>query len=284
MRKLIKYGKIILIILILVSCAGMALLYSVDKADENKMVQQLADKGITVTLHELAVPEGNVRVARAGNPLGKKLVLIHGSPGNWTAWSNILSDQRILDAFDVVAIDRPGYGKTTIPAQRELERQGAVVLHVVNQLWGTEPYVVVGHSYGGAVAEAVMLHPQSRVSGGVWVAASLSPKFQGPKWYNRLGKAPVVNWLLPERWKSSNVEMMGLQEGLGENEAKLGDISVPVVMIHGKKDILVPFKTVEYIQQHVPQQFITYELNDTLNHFIPWSNPDLISDSILRFK
>ncbi len=250
---------------------------------EKKVLEKLEKAGVELSFRKIETESGQIRIARAGNPEGKKLVLIHGSPGDWSAWSNVFLNQEISKAFDIVAFDRPGYGETSIPAQEELSAQSNAVLEIAGHLWKKEPFVVVGHSYGGAVAEEVVLSNKAHVLGAIWVAATLSPEFQAPKWYNKLGRFKAINWLLPAGFQSSNKEMMTLAEELKKNEAQLPAISVPITLIQGKKDVLVPYKTVEYIQKQSINN-VQYVINDTMNHFVPWSHPELIFNAILEFN
>ncbi|MEY8838497.1 alpha/beta fold hydrolase, partial [Cribrihabitans sp. XS_ASV171] len=85
---------------------------------------------------------------------GPDVVLIHGSSGNARDMTFDLAP-RLAERYRVIAFDRPGLGFTdrlheagaTISEQAALLSRAAVAL-------GAERPVVVGHSYGGAVALA----------------------------------------------------------------------------------------------------------------------------------
>ena len=268
-------------IVVLLVCLVVFVLYKIKPEGEAEVLKRLAKKDISISFEMIEGNEGAIRVARAVNEDGKKLILIHGSPGDWSAWSNIFLNEEIRRKFDIVAFDRPGYGKTSISAQGALKNQAEAVRQIRSALWPTEEYIVVGHSYGGAVVAKLLLDQNEPISGAVLVAATLCPKLQAPKWYNKLGESRMMNWLLSSDFKSSNTEMLSLQKELQANETHLSSLNRKVILIQGKKDILVPYETVAYLKKHVTG--FEYVIKDRMNHFVPWSNPELITKAILSF-
>ena len=108
------------------------------------------------------VEVGGTRVHYVRRGSGPELVLIHGASGNLRDFTHRFLDRAARD-YTVTAFDRPGLGYTgripgvpdgpaateaeTIFQQAELLRDAAAAL-------GIERPVVLGHSYGGAVALA----------------------------------------------------------------------------------------------------------------------------------
>lgn len=103
---------------------------------------------------------------------GADLVLIHGASGNTRDFTFSLMDQ-LADRYRVIVFDRPGLGYTdrinrsgaTLVEQAELLSAAAVML-------GAEKPIVVGQSYGGAVALAWAVHNPDRISALVPLAAA----------------------------------------------------------------------------------------------------------------
>ena len=75
--------------------------------------------------------------------------------------------------------------------------------------------------------------------------------------------------------------MVGLAPSLKANEPVLKNINEELVMLQGNDDILVPFETIDYFREYGPSQ-TEYVLVEDMNHFIPWSDPQLIIDACLR--
>lgn len=95
------------------------------------------------------------------NGEGPDLVLIHGASGNLRDFTFDLTD-RLTDRYRVIAFDRPGLGWTeTLPGTEGAwttrgaspQAQAALLAKAADQIGVTHP-LLVGHSYGGAVALA----------------------------------------------------------------------------------------------------------------------------------
>lgn len=160
-----------------------------------------------------------------------------------------------------------------------LENQARVAAKVMEHYTQKhEKFIVLGHSFGGAVLEQVLIDYPDKIKHVIYVAPCLSPEYQKAKWYNVLAAGGIPQRILPHELKNSNKEMMALSECLMKNEPRISAIDVPTTYIQGKKDVLVPFKTLDYYQNY--QSNINSILLDDLDHFIPWSRPDLIIESI----
>lgn len=128
---------------------------------------------------------------------GPDVVLIHGASGNTRDFTFDLVD-RLKDDFRVTVFDRPGLGWSDPAGDRGVDPlvQADILRAAAGQLGLRDP-VVLGHSYGGAVALAWALRepdgPRALVLLGA--AAMPWPGGLGP-WYgvtaSRLGGATVV--------------------------------------------------------------------------------------------
>ncbi|KAM0746319.1 alpha/beta-hydrolase [Meredithblackwellia eburnea MCA 4105] len=94
---------------------------------------------------------------------GNVLVLLHGYPQNHTLWRETVVELQkagVLDNWDVIIPDLPGYGKSTKEpspdgshAAHSKRAIGGDILAVVNELVGSETkFVVVGHDRGARIA------------------------------------------------------------------------------------------------------------------------------------
>lgn len=83
---------------------------------------------------------------------GPPLVLLHGVGHHWQAWLPVI--ERLADAFDVIACDTPGFGRSApLPASSEL----TIPAYADAFEWffaelGLERPHVAGNSMGGAIA------------------------------------------------------------------------------------------------------------------------------------
>ncbi len=106
---------------------------------------------------------------------GPDLVLIHGSSGSTRDMSFALAPA-LSDRYRVILLDRPGHGYSDpLPRGRETIVDQALVLSAAAARLGAEKPIVVGQSYGGAVALAWAVHFPDQLSALVPVSTPSTP-------------------------------------------------------------------------------------------------------------
>lgn len=106
---------------------------------------------------------------------GPDVVLIHGSSGNSRDMTFAIAPL-LAERYRVIVFDRPGLGYSD-PLHRHgasIAEQAEVLAEAAHQL-GAERPVVMGQSYGGAVALAWAVHHPDRIAALVPVAAASHP-------------------------------------------------------------------------------------------------------------
>ena len=94
-------------------------------------------------------------------PDGPPLVLVHGAGGNLMHWPGAL---RRLPGRTVYALDLPGHGKSGGAGRAEIGAYADVVRGFAEAL-GLVPFVLAGHSMGGAIALEFALRYPARLAG-----------------------------------------------------------------------------------------------------------------------
>ncbi|MEM7075381.1 MAG: alpha/beta hydrolase [Pseudomonadota bacterium] len=156
-------------------------------------------------IHEAAAeaafpPEGQfVEVAGArvhavvlGPEDAPAVVLIHGASGNTRDWTYRLAPE-LARSYRVIVLDRPGLGYTPRRDRRgdSITRQALLLQEAAARLGADRP-VVVGHSYGGAVALAWAVNRPDTLSALVLLAAASHPWDTGLSTYYKVLSHPVV--------------------------------------------------------------------------------------------
>jgi pimeloyl-ACP methyl ester carboxylesterase len=128
---------------------------------------------------------------------GPDVILIHGASGNTRDFTFDLA-KRLDDRYRVIAFDRPGLGWSDDAGDAGVSPlvQADILRAAAGQLGVRDP-VVVGHSYGGAVAMAWALRAPGDTAALVIVSGATMPWPGGlGGWYgltsSRLGRATVV--------------------------------------------------------------------------------------------
>jgi pimeloyl-ACP methyl ester carboxylesterase len=128
---------------------------------------------------------------------GPDIVLIHGASGNLRDLSFSLAPRLAAQQFRVTLFDRPGLGYTDrINQTGATIRQQAELLSDAARQLGIERPVVLGHSYGGAVALAWAVHRPGHISALVPLAAPAKPWDSDLSLYYKTLSHPVLGPLV----------------------------------------------------------------------------------------
>ena len=219
-----------------------------------------------------------VAAGRRGAPL---VLLIHGTPGSWHAYGELMTDNALLSRAYLVAVDRPGFGKSgkgRIVAS--LEQQAAYLVPIIERESSEQSAILVGHSLGAPIAARLAMDYPDNVTGMLLVAPSLDPALEEPRWYNSLAELPLVAWALPEELALANREIIPLSAELTKMLPGWSRIQVPVIVIQGQQDQLASPANADFAERMLKDRATVVRVADQ-GHFILWNRPGLIRDQIL---
>ncbi|KAA9367117.1 alpha/beta fold hydrolase [Ochrobactrum quorumnocens] len=98
--------------------------------------------------------------------------------------------------MQMVFVDRPGHGQSEFgPASMLRPDAQADALALLLQQRGIEQAIIVGHSYGGAVAAAFAVRHRHRICGLLLLSPAAYPWVGGISWFNSVARLPVVGAL-----------------------------------------------------------------------------------------
>lgn len=123
---------------------------------------------------------------------GPDVVLIHGASGNLRDFTFSLAP-KLAERYRVIALDRPGLGYTGRLGRKaaSLDAQAALLMRAAGRL-GAERPIVLGHSYGGAVALTWAANHPDRIAALVPLAAASNPWRSDLEPYYRITAHPVL--------------------------------------------------------------------------------------------
>ena len=252
---------------------------------------------------------------------GPDVILLHGASGNLRDFSFSLS-HALARNYRVIAFDRPGLGwSDDLGAAGSSPLVQAAVLQKAARKLGVRHPIVLGHSYGGAVAMAWALTDPD-TAGLVLVSGATMPWPGGlGTWYDitasRLGGATVVplitafagegraqaavDWIFaPDAVPAGYLEYVGAgltlrRESLRINARQVNGLkpylemmqpeyarlTLPVEILHGTADTIVPAKV-----HAIPLSKLLPNAKLTLveggGHMLHHAHPDIVLAAVAR--
>jgi pimeloyl-ACP methyl ester carboxylesterase len=234
--------------------------------------------------HSYVTDNREIHYVSAGDSTGALVLFIHGSPGSLSAFIHFLADTSLLKKGLLITTDRPGFGYSNFGRGiGSLQKQAAILKPILEKYKATRPVILIGHSLGGPlIARMAMDYPQL-VDGLIIVAGSIDPALEPNEvWFRAPLATPFLSWVLPRSMRASNEEIYHLKPELEEMVPRWREIRCPVIVIQGKKDSLVPAANADFARRSLVNAPVEFVLKDDMDHFVPWSNPELIHDAIVR--
>jgi pimeloyl-ACP methyl ester carboxylesterase len=209
-------------------------------------------------------PEGQVldvagqRVHAVVRGQGPDLILIHGASGSSRDFTFAHVD-RLASRFRVIALDRPGLGHSDPLPDRSVDpaAQARVLSAAVTQLGVVRP-LLVGHSYGGAVAMAWALADPG-VAAAVLLGGVSMPWEGGIWWAHEVIGGPFGHLFAPDPMppgyiahvgaeltlrrrtlRANSSQVAGLKSHITAMAARYPALALPIELVHGTEDTIVP--------------------------------------------
>lgn len=239
------------------------------------------------------------------------VLFLHGQPGSARDWDPVLA---ALSGLEVaIVLERPGWDGRSAT---DLAGNARAALAALDGR-GAKRAVVVGHSFGGAVAAWLAVHHPERVTALVLAAPSANRRslyaldhvlgwpLAGPLLSSgvlasaglMLGWTPARRSIAkrlglderylgalarllakPSSWRAFVVEQRALIRGIPQLEARLGHISAPTVIVAGAADQIVPIAASRALAGQIPGAELV--LVPRAGHLLPLRHPERLAKII----
>lgn len=218
----------------------------------------------------------DVQLAYERQGKGTPLVLIHGYPLDHHLWDEVVP--LLKDTFDVITPDLRGFGESTLADSSPTMDDYAADLAGLLDYLGIQKTAIAGHSMGGYVALAfARLYPE-RVAGLGLVSSQVLPdppdrkegRYKSAAEVAENGIASVVASMTPKFTSDENLQgfahaamerqppaaYVAALKAMAERPDStplLATLQIPVVIVHGTADALIPFERAQEVKAALPQ-------------------------------
>lgn len=224
---------------------------------------------------ELSIRYITIREAGPDKPI---VIFVHGAPGGLDNYYDYFKDQTFIRDFNVVAIDRLGYGGSNRgKAEPSVERQAESVYPIIDMaLSDSQPVILVGHSFGGPIIAKIAMERPNDITGLIFLAPAIDPELEKFEWAGKLGCSVPTKWVTPKDMETAAVEKTNHVAELRKLDGDWKKIKCRTIYAHGTSDGIVPYENMRFAElklAHVGINLVTIHKG---NHFIPFQKPDLV--------
>lgn len=269
-------------------------------------------------IHEGYVTVEGLRLRYVESGSGPAVVMIHGNAGSIEDFE--FGVIQFLSAnYHGVAIDRPGHGKSDRPGTSATVEYQARLLHKVLATLGISEPVLIGHSWGAALALSYALQYPNEVSAMLLIAPAAYPDAGESRLVRAIAKPPAIgdvslllgrallgrhilrqslsrafspepvpeeyfnrvasSWLGRKQLKAYLDDESSFNKSLGEISKHYAEIDIPVIIMTGDHDQIVSAKDTAYRLRSAIAAARLIEIKDS-GHEIPQTHPQSIANAL----
>lgn len=231
---------------------------------------------------------------------GESILYIHGNTGSSRWWKKVMD----IPNHKVYAVDLPNFGRSSHMNTAEIDDYSNILKKIIDKLALISP-IIVGHSLGGAIVisfiskfpnvpKAVVLVDSSSVTGlktpeehypiiemyktsrdlMYKALSAIAPELKDYGYLNELTDdamlmAPFSYTAHPRSLEKFNCK------------GKFTNFTKPVLIMWGKKDIIITKDMVEETKNEFPNSYLVEF--DNIGHSIMVEDPELFKDQLLKF-
>ena len=198
-------------------------------------------------------------------PAPWKIVVITGAPSWAEYWAPALAD--LPSHREMVVVDRPGYGASEpVATIGDIALQAEALRPLLDAPRG-QKVLLVGQSYGAAIASVMADANPGKVHGLVLMSGYFGEPGPTARWLVDVGSRMLT--VLPRDLRNAVREVSGQPSQLPLARRALARLRVPVTVIHGDKDDFAPIEIAERLVSEVRARIpMRFERVEGADHFL----------------
>lgn len=211
------------------------------------------------------------------------LIFVHGAPGSASAFAEYVKDTALNRHFNIILIDRLGYGYSEYGQYTPIETQAEWLDHFVKTYYTDKKVYFIGHSFGGPIVALAALKIGANIDGTIMIAPAIDPKNEHFIVGGRLAYWKATRWMFSKAIKVSASEKYRHVAELEKLVSHWSLLKTPILHIHGSKDGLVPYENLAFSKNNFSDSILETFTFEGKGHLIPFTQQDAVVKLILDF-
>jgi pimeloyl-ACP methyl ester carboxylesterase len=194
-----------------------------------------------------------------------KIVVITGAPSWAEYWAEALSE--LPQDREMIVVDRPGYAASEpLHPITDIRVQAEALAPALSAAPG-QKVLLVGQSYGAAIASIMADQNPGKVAGLVLLSGFFGEAGPTAKWLLDVGARALK--VIPKDLRHAVIEVTGQKPQLRHAKRALARLNIPIHMIHGDQDDFAPLEAAEQLAaETVTRRPIRVVRTEGANHFL----------------
>jgi pimeloyl-ACP methyl ester carboxylesterase len=198
-------------------------------------------------------------------PAPWKIVVITGAPSWAEYWAEFLAE--LPQDREMVVVDRPGYAASEpLHPVTDIRVQAEALAPALQAARG-QRVMLIGQSYGAAIASLMADANPGKVDTLVLLSGFFGETGPTSRWLIDLGSKALK--LIPRDLRHAVIEASGQRPQLAYAKHALARLTIPIHMIHGDQDDFAPIEVAERLAaETVTRRPIRFMRTAGANHFL----------------
>lgn len=250
---------------------------------EKEIKEHYANRKSKPIFHTIQNDSSKIHFVSLGDESKQPIIFIHGAPGSWDGYLNLLDDSTLQQNYHLISVDRPGYGKSQSKPKKKtysLEEQARAIELVLKSNHSGKKAIVVGRSYGVPVAVKLAALYPAEIQKIILLSPAIDPDKEKFWWFSGFGKIFLIRWFLPERMNTATDEKFAHIAELRKLEADYAKIQAEITVMQGGRDEIIDQSNFDYAKKMLVNKNAEFIFIPESGHLISRSRPDLVMKSI----
>ena len=252
---------------------------------EKELKTHYAEKVSKPLFHVIENDSTKLHFVTFGVDTAQPVLFVHGAPGSWDGYLNLLDDSLLQYNFHLISVDRPGYGKSQKRPKKKLyslEEQAKSIILALKSNHSNKKAIVIGRSYGAPVAAKLAVMYPDKIDKIVLLSPAIDPDTEKFWWFSKLGKVFLVRWFLPERMNTATDEKYAHIKELKILKNDWKNIQSDITVMVGGKDWIVDTTNFSFAKKMLIGKNAKFIFIPESGHLISSSRPDLVKKEIFE--
>ncbi|MDO9000626.1 MAG: alpha/beta hydrolase [Bacteroidota bacterium] len=212
------------------------------------------------------------------------LVFVHGAPGAWYGYLNLMDDTLLQQNYKLIAIDRLGYGKSNYGvAETSTQLQALAIKEIIDKENFTgKKVVLLGRSYGAPIAAWLSINYPKQIKKLFMVSPVIDPQNEKFYWFSGIAKWKAIQWMLPKMFNVATEEKYSHEHEMTLMLPEWEKLHTPTFVITGENDKIADTCNFSFARTHLNKcESVFLKLQNT-GHLITYEKPELIRNLLLQ--